>query len=160
VDLAVDAGEAVLREPDGDYLVQYGDVVYRYQPPDPETVREQGGFDLRDGLPRFDSREELPTLGLGDDTPAERLSRADGGDAADAVTHERVTESDDWEGLGGFVGSVIEGSESDEEETTDDSGRGPDTGDMDTTDTDHHRHESGDDLSEPTDADTEDGDLS
>jgi hypothetical protein len=158
VDLAVDAGEAVLREPDGDYLVQYGDVVYRYRPPDPETVREQGGFDLRDGLPRFDPREELPALGLGDDTPAERLSRADGGDVADAVTHERVTESDDWEGLGGFVGSVIKGSESDDGSDTDDGVDTDDTDDPgadDTTrvDIDHQQYERDDNAVDSTDTD-------
>jgi len=63
VDLAVDAGEAVLREPGGDYLVQYGDVVYRYQPPDPEAVHERGGFDLREGLPSVELNNRLADSG-------------------------------------------------------------------------------------------------
>jgi hypothetical protein len=92
VDLAVDAGEAVLREPSGDYLVQYGDVVYRYQPPDPETVRERGGFDLREGLPSVD----IP------DTDPERPSRADGGDVSTDDT--ATSDSDDWDEVGSFVG--------------------------------------------------------
>jgi len=92
VDLAVDAGEAVLRAPGGDYVVQYGDVVYRYRPPDPETVRERGGFDLREGLPSAD---------IADTAGTERPSRADGGDvpADDAAT----SDSDGWDEVGEFV---------------------------------------------------------
>jgi hypothetical protein len=122
VDLAADAGEAVLREPGGDYLVRYGDVVYRYRPPDPETVRERGGFDLRDGLPSVD---------LGDDTTSEPLSRADGGDAPGDATDDRPAESDDgWNGVSDFVGSDVESSGSGEEDRAT-SGSGSDDTDVD-----------------------------
>jgi hypothetical protein len=132
VDLAVDAGEAVLREPDGDYLVQYGDVVYRYQPPDPETVRERGGFDLREGLPSVD---------IPDTTGTERPSRADGGDVPDdsGVTGDdpaddtHTSDPDDWDNLGGFVGSSVDTPDASNTDDTLDSSR-QSTADTDTDD--------------------------
>ncbi len=132
VDLAVDAGEAVLREPSGDYLVQYGDVVYRYRPPDPETVREQGGFDLREGLPSVD---------IPDTTGTERPSRADGGDIPDdsGVTGDdpaddtHTSDPDDWDNLGGFVGSSVDTPDASNTDGTLDSSR-QSTADTDTDD--------------------------